>query len=559
MRGLLKYFLGLSFILALALELSAQETPTRMQLALPYSGRQELTSISSTVPFDYISGDTAYFETYAEDAVALASRFPGSVLSPAAVQLTESDMAASLEEARSFTKYPTLEQYIQLMQDFASTYPSICLLDTIGFSTRSRPVLVLKISDNVNVDEEEPRFMYSSTIHGDEILGYVLLLRLADTLLSSYGNSSYLTNLVNETEIWINPLANPDGAYYLSDTSLVGSRRYNDHGVDLNRNFPDPASSDLVDDYSGRETETIGMMDFLMEHRFSMSANLHGGAEVVNYPWDYKYALHPDDDWLYFISREYADEVHAEEASYMDDFPDGVTNGADWYVVYGGRQDYVTYYLEGRELTIELSNTKLLPSSLLDLYWRYNDYSLVNLMQQARYGIHGLITEKGSGKPVSASITVQNHDDASSIITSDPLSGRFYRYLKEGSYNLKISADGYKDTLVESFTVTDYQASELLIELDTVLTSVLTGDMAALRLYPDPCNEFLQLESNGLWEEGSEIQVFGSDGRKYIEMRVEDPTTVFILNVSGLREGLYFIRVQSGSGILAGRFVKTGR
>jgi len=50
--------------------------------------------------------------------------------------------------------------------------------------------------------------MYTSSMHGDELTGYVLMLRLIDSLLSTYGTNPRVTNLVNNFEIWINPLAN---------------------------------------------------------------------------------------------------------------------------------------------------------------------------------------------------------------------------------------------------------------------------------------------------------------------------------------------------------------
>ncbi len=122
------------------------------------------------------------------------------------------------------------------------------------------------------------------------------------------------------------------------------------------------------------------MMAFASRHSFTLSANLHGGAELVNYPWDTWCSRHPDDDWFVDISTHWATSAQNDgPAGYMDDCANprcapgvcrpGVTHGADWYAVSGGRQDYMTFFRGGRELTVEISATKLLPSDRLEDLW----------------------------------------------------------------------------------------------------------------------------------------------------------------------------------------------
>ena len=93
-------------------------------------------------------------------------------------------MAQTMEEMAEWNRYPTYPLYIEMMQSFAQEHPDICRLDTIGFSVKGRLLLCLKISDNAHQEEPEPSFFYSSSIHGDELTGYVLMLRLADYLLA---------------------------------------------------------------------------------------------------------------------------------------------------------------------------------------------------------------------------------------------------------------------------------------------------------------------------------------------------------------------------------------
>ena len=121
--------------------------------------------------------------------------------------------AASMSKAFEWNTYPTYTQYDSIMQSFAVNYPSLCHLDTIGTSINGKLVLALKISDNPAVDETEPEVFYTSSMHGDETGGFILMLRLADFLLKNYNDNARVKELVDNLEIWINPLANPDGTY----------------------------------------------------------------------------------------------------------------------------------------------------------------------------------------------------------------------------------------------------------------------------------------------------------------------------------------------------------
>ena len=276
-------------------------------------------------------------------------------------------------------------------------------------------------------------------MHGDETGGFILMLRLADYLLKNYSASSRVKTLVDDLEIWINPLANPDGTYRNGNT-ITTPTRFNANGVDLNRNFPDPFTPNTV-----KQKETIDMMNFLRRHRFVLSANFHSGAEVVNYPWDrWLSKFHADDSWFNSISRAYADTVHVYGGpAYMNFLDNGVTRGSDWYVVYGGRQDFVTGDLNGREVTIELDEQHVTPEAQLALLWQNNWRSLLGYLENALYGIHGKVRNVNSYVPISARIFINGHDKDSSHVYSDTLSGSFVRYLSPGSWNLTFSASGF--------------------------------------------------------------------------------------------------------------------
>ena len=140
--------------------------------------------------------------------------------------------AHNMNQAMEWDTYPTYSQYDSIMQSFRTLYPDLCHLDTIGTSINGKLVLALKISDNAANDEDEPEVFYSSTIHGDETGGFVLMLRLADYLLKNYNLNTRVKNLVDNLEIWINPLANPDGTYRTEiQYQTYHLSRYNANGV----------------------------------------------------------------------------------------------------------------------------------------------------------------------------------------------------------------------------------------------------------------------------------------------------------------------------------------
>jgi hypothetical protein len=461
----------------------------------------------------------------------------------------DADMAADLAEALTFRKYPTYPQYLEMMQYFALTYPDICRLDTFGTSVEGRLLLALNISDQADADEPEPELLYTAAIHGDELVGIVLLLRLAHSLLEAYGNDSEVDRLVNGLSIWINPMSNPDGIYAADEgLSMKGAQRMNLDGVDLNRDFPQPGL-DAAFDTAGRARETIAMMEFLHERRFTLAANLHSGAEVVNYPWDHTYEFHADDDWYRLVSREYADEARAVDPGYMALFTNGITNGAEWYRIFGGRQDYVNFFLEGREVTLELSEEMLLESELLEEFWTKNHRSLLNYMSQCTYGIRGTVTDVESGSPLQARIFIPGHDSSYSVVHSSETHGDFYRLIREGVYDLVISSPGYLSDTIRGIQVTDFEATTLEVGLQPDPKAGLDPSVvdAGIRIYPNPARQRVFLAPVGMEPGPLEVRIITLEGITMLHKLLTHSTSPLVLNLELLPPGYYIVRVIDGN------------
>ncbi|MCX7705644.1 MAG: M14 family zinc carboxypeptidase [bacterium] len=362
----------------------------------------------------------------------------------------------------SGSRYPSYNEYIEMMNQFQSLKPDICQIYEIGTTVKGRKILCAKISGLTDIFFK-PKVFLTSTIHGNEPCGYVMMLYLIDYLLSQYGINSDITRIVNNCEIWINPLANPDGTYWAGDDTVFGARRYNANGVDLNRNFPDPEEG-LHPDGKPWQPETIAMMDFAINTIPVLSVNFHSGVEAVNYPWDTWERLHPDNDWFVYISRSYANTVHQNSPpGYFDDFDNGITNGYAWYPIAGGRQDYMNYFQHCREVTIEISQDNLPQDPFL--YWTYNRQAITDFVKQSLTGICGIISCQDT-IPIKAKIEIPERDYDNSFVFSESQTGRFFRLLLPGRYNVKFSVPYHYEQKIENIEVVEEQLTSLFINLE---------------------------------------------------------------------------------------------
>jgi len=461
--------------------------------------------------------------------------------------------AANVGEAAEWESYPTYTQYDSIMRKFTADFPLLCRLDTIGTSIYGKLILALKISDNAGSNEDEPEVFYTSTIHGDETGGFILMLHLADYILKNYNISTGVKNLVDNLEIWINPLSNPDGAYRSGNT-ITSPTRFNANGIDLNRNYPDPEEPGKV-----YEKETTGMINFMRKHNFILSANFHSGAEVVNYPWDRWFRLHADNDWFYSISRSYADTVHKHSvAGYMTYLENGVTNGYDWYKINGGRQDFVTYELHGREVTIELDDNYITPVVQLSNLWEYNHRSLLHYLENAMYGIHGKVVDAHTSVPVPARIFIKGHDKDSSHVYSDALTGRFVRLIAPGSQNLFFTADGYEDLMVNDVVVNEGQVTDLLVEMHSAINPVDTVETPLPVLYPNPSETILRVVLPERQYGSINIMIFNMTGVKVADYNTATMKDIPVLiDVGHFPAGTYVVVFTNSmtKAVDKGRFV----
>ncbi|MGB0931070.1 MAG: M14 family zinc carboxypeptidase, partial [Chitinophagales bacterium] len=341
-------------------------------------------------------------------------------------------------------------------------------------------------------------------------------------------------------EIWINPLANPDGTYTNDDETVFGATRYNSEGHDLNRNYPDPLIGNVPTDQRPMQIETSFFVDLAEANNFVMSANFHGGTEVMNYPWDTRVERHADDEWWECISLEYVEKVkEIAPSTYFDGFGNGVTNGYDWYHVDGGRQDFMTYFHHGREITIELSDQKLINANQLGNHWEYNRESLLDYMERTLHGFQGVVTDALTGEPIDdARVYIRNHDFFNSDVYSNP-QGYYARPIGIGTYDLVFSAPDYISTEYSDLDIIKkHQSFSLDVSLMPEITSIedrLQKD--GFLLYPNPAKNTLFLKFE---KQVTQIELFDITGK--IIRNMDAPQQEMILDISDLETGIYWVK-----------------
>ena len=272
--------------------------------------------------------------------------------------------------------YGTPETTIKKLQALQKQYPQIISLIEIGKSVEGRSLMFAKLTSPAKAGimdpATRPEFKYIANMHGDEIVGRELMVKLIEDFAKNYGKDARTTKILDSVQVYIMPSMNPDGA--------MKKVRENSHGVDLNRSFPDFTTEDNQNVPDNREPEIQAMMKFQAQHHFVLSANFHGGAEVVNYPYDAIPDVFPLDNLVKNMSLDYTRNI-----PYMwnsTDFEHGVTNGFQWYEVKGGMQDWSYHWHGDLQLTIELTKTKWPLFSTVDQSYQLNRESLIGYIEE---------------------------------------------------------------------------------------------------------------------------------------------------------------------------------
>jgi len=154
------------------------------------------------------------------------------------------------------TCYYTYDQLSAELFQLESLHSSIAKVYNIGHSQQdSLPIYIMKISDNVAMEEPEPAVLFIGQVHAEEVLGVQITMSNLKEILANRLQTPY-NSWIAQLEMWFIPTLNPEGHNVVTSNIDVSYRKnkrdnnnngifdfsplvgYDIDGVDINRNFP---------------------------------------------------------------------------------------------------------------------------------------------------------------------------------------------------------------------------------------------------------------------------------------------------------------------------------
>jgi hypothetical protein len=314
-----------------------------------------------------------------------------------------------------FLQFHTYAQMTEELQNIANDYSEIAQLYDLGHSIQGRVIWGLKITDNPTVEENEPEVRICGCHHGNEIMSVELPLLMAWDLVQNYSIDPYIQNLVDNREIWIIPMVNPDGRE-------MGTR-YNANGVDINRDYGYMWGGEGSSPSPFSQPETQAIRNHALDNNIVLSLSYHTTEAIVNYIWNYKGQPVADHDVVVELSEQYG--------SHNDYW---VVEGYDWYQTRGDTNDF-SYGCRGDiDWTIETQNTNI-PQA-----WDLHREAMLEIIEAANMGLSGIVTDEETGLPIAATIWIE---EAYWPCFTDPKIGDYHKVLLPGTYTVHYRANGY--------------------------------------------------------------------------------------------------------------------
>lgn len=294
------FFVLLSMVLLFFVFPDQQFSPVTGESVIAVKLADYRVYLKDNPPLDrlYCSGDTCYFLVENEVILQLESReFPFHLVD---IPLP----GINIPQTSANGDYHSYQEAEEKLYELAERFPHLAQVFSIGQSIEGREIYVVKISDNVTVDETEPNVFIMGCHHAREWISVEMPLLFAQHLLENYPADAGVRRAVEGAQVYILPIVNPDGLEFSIHYYRMWrkNRRYNGDfcwGVDLNRNYgyewgyddigssPAPISEVYRGTGPFSEPETRAIKAFLMGNPPAGALSFHNYGQLILYPWGY--------------------------------------------------------------------------------------------------------------------------------------------------------------------------------------------------------------------------------------------------------------------------------
>jgi carboxypeptidase T len=340
-------------------------------------------------------------------------------------------------------EYLNPEKIEASLKEFASQYPELTQLKSIGLSLQGRNIWAIKISLNPQVrDTKKPVLLFNSMHHAREVMTPEISMDIVDYLLTRYSSDGQVQSWVNENEIWVIPMFNVDGNVRMWERDSMWRKNARDnHGVDLNRNYPTNwnscnGSSGMRSSQTYRgpnpasEPETQAMMNFVSEIRPVFNISYHSYSELVLYP----YGCRPNRT----ATAAVVESIGREMGRLLNYKP-----GTPWELLYnadGGDIDWMYEEMQVIPYVLEVNSAS--QGGFHPDYSKWRDITV----EKNRVGWQLLLNRaKGAGvrgqltSPVKSEVLIYQNSKLIQTYTVNP-DGTYHIVLNPGSYELEVRA-----------------------------------------------------------------------------------------------------------------------
>ncbi|MBM7808256.1 carboxypeptidase T [Geodermatophilus bullaregiensis] len=310
------------------------------------------------------------------------------------------------------TGYHTAASLEQDLRRLADQHPEIAELHEIGRSVEGRPLWALRIGERRGSTR---KVAFLGCHHAREWISVEVPYRLAEHLLQN-SSSDPVQGWLQQGEVWVAPMVNPDGHEYTQTppNRLWRKNRRRNHdgtvGVDPNRNYGYmwgtlrnntsshvPADETYVGPRAFSEPEVRAVRDLVARELFGGVLTYHSYSQLILYPWGHTTEPIRDAADLGEV-RDLAEEMERSIAK-VHGRTYTAKQSSGLYLTAGDTTDWTYGEYDAVSLTVELRPATweeggfILPAEQITPCWEENRPAALEFLQRVlhrpRDGVRG--------------------------------------------------------------------------------------------------------------------------------------------------------------------------